>query len=39
MLILYLTNKTASNRKKIPNFIQKNGDKVIIRSNKVSKNF
>ena len=38
MLILYLTNKTAS-IKKNPNFIQKNGDKVIIRSNKVSKNF
>ena len=39
MLVLYLTNKTASNRRKIPDFIKENGDKVIIRSAKVTKNF
>ena len=39
MIVLYLTNKTASNRNKIPNFIKKKGDKVIIRSGKISIKF
>ncbi len=39
MIFLYLTNKTASNKKIIPNFINQKGDKVIIRSGKISKNF
>ena len=39
MLVLYLTNKNASNRNKIPDFISKKGDKVIIRSGKVTIKF